>query len=348
MQKFHTVIVGGGPGGLACADLLARHGREVLVLERRGGIGPKVCAGGIPCATLPPEIPPDLLEKTFFSQEIFSNWQRATMHDSRPMLCTVDRSRLGRWLAARARAAGAEIRTDAPVLAIGEKIVHSRNESFGYDFLVGADGSNSMVRRHLGLPTRHWGVGINFQVPGEFHHMEWHLNSDLFGPGYAWIFPHRHTASVGVYTGGKAGSTARLLEAFRLWAEARGVPLGSLPPRAARVNFDFRGWRFGNRFLVGDAAGLASGLTGEGICSAMVSGEEAARAILDAGHDTERIRHLLKNHRRHARILAMAASGRLRGKLILETLLLALRAGIIHHRELEMTPARPPLTRNPS
>ena len=48
MKNFHTVIVGGGPGGLACATLLARQGKEVLVLERNSAIGPKVCAGGIP------------------------------------------------------------------------------------------------------------------------------------------------------------------------------------------------------------------------------------------------------------------------------------------------------------
>ena len=43
----NAVIVGAGPGGLACARLLAEHGLDVLVLERKKEAGPKVCGGGI-------------------------------------------------------------------------------------------------------------------------------------------------------------------------------------------------------------------------------------------------------------------------------------------------------------
>ena len=35
MQSFSVVIVGAGPGGLACARILAEHGLDVLVLERK-------------------------------------------------------------------------------------------------------------------------------------------------------------------------------------------------------------------------------------------------------------------------------------------------------------------------
>jgi flavin-dependent dehydrogenase len=46
-----------------------------------------------------------------------------------------------------------------------------------------------------------------------------------------------------------------------------------------RGNADFRGWKFGNIFLVGDAAGLLNPVTTEGIYYAVKSGEGVAKFI---------------------------------------------------------------------
>ena len=55
------LIIGAGPGGLACAKVLAEQGRKVLVLERRQEIGPKVCAGGITWDGLIRLVPEELI-----------------------------------------------------------------------------------------------------------------------------------------------------------------------------------------------------------------------------------------------------------------------------------------------
>ncbi|MGV1098307.1 NAD(P)/FAD-dependent oxidoreductase [Thiovibrio sp. JS02] len=344
MKNYHTVIVGAGPAGLACATSLARHGKEVLVLERNARIGPKVCAGGIPSATLTLGVPAEILERAFTSQRILSNWQKTTIRDDKPMVCTVDRGRLGRWMAQKAAATGVTIKTDTPTTGMDEKKVYTRAGEFGYDFLVGADGSGSMVRRRLGIATRRCGVGIHFQIPGNYQAMEWHLDTKLFGNGYAWIFPHRDTASIGVYDGGGKSKPGALLNSLRRWAARFDISLPSHQPRAALVNFDYQGFRFDNRFLVGDAAGLASGLTGEGIYSAILSGEEAARSILDKDYECAPLAELIAKQRRHSRILELASGSRFGGRLILESLILALRAGLIDYHELEMG-LHPPQTR---
>ncbi|MFZ5773932.1 MAG: NAD(P)/FAD-dependent oxidoreductase [Thermodesulfobacteriota bacterium] len=340
MQQFHTVIVGAGPGGLACATLLARAGKEVLVLERNNAIGPKVCAGGIPCGGTPEGLPASLFERTFTTQHIFSNWQRTVLREERPMIRTVDRGRLGRWMMEQALEAGVTIRTGILATTIGDNTVRAKDEEFGFRYLVGADGSSSLVRRSLGLDSLRIGVGINYMVPGDFPRMEWHLDTDLFGNGYAWIFPHRDSASIGVYASRGNIRPALLLGSLHSWAERRGVELKSRQPHAALINFDYRGWRFGNRFLVGDAAGLASGLTGEGIHSALVSGMEVARTILNERHQPESLAKLIRRHRQHALVLRLASGGGLRCKLLLETLVLALRAKLIQASSLEMGPGR--------
>lgn len=337
MKKFHTVIVGGGPGGLACATLLALQGKAVLVLERNSSIGPKVCAGGIPSLAQGLGFPEDLWERSFTSQHISSNWQHAVIRDAGPIIRTVDRGRLGRWMAEKAVAAGVTIAGNTLVLKVEEDRVHTRNgEEFGFSFLVGADGSSSLVRRQLGIPTEQIGVGINYQVPGNFPEMQWHLNTDLFGNGYAWVFPHQDTASIGVYARRSTSKPGPLLNSLHQWAARHGLELKSRQPQAALINSDFRGWRFGNRFLVGDAAGLASGLTGEGIYSAIVSGEEVARTILDPGYESKKMDRIIERHRRHSRILDFASGSKLGGKLVLEGLIFCLRAGLIPFSALEM------------
>jgi len=337
MKKFHTVIVGGGPGGLACATLLARQGKDVLVLERNSAIGPKVCAGGIPAAAQGLGFPDTLWERSFTRQHISSNWQHTVIQDAEPIIRTVDRGRLGRWMAERAQAAGVSIATSSLVLNIsGDRLQTKRGEEFGFSFLVGADGSSSLVRRQMGIPTEKMGVGINYQIAGDFPEMQWHLNTDLFGNGYAWIFPHQDTASIGVYARRSTGKPGMLLNSLHQWAAGHGHELKSRQPQAALINFDFRGWRFNNRFLIGDAAGLASGLTGEGIYSAIVSGEEAARTILDKGYESKKMNQLIKKHQQHARILDLASGGKLTGKLILETMVFCLRTGLIPFTALEM------------
>jgi geranylgeranyl reductase len=337
MKKFHTVIVGGGPGGLACATLLAREGKEVLLLERNKTIGPKVCAGGIPATSLPLDFPEGLWERSFTRQHIRSNWQDTALQDDAPIIRTVNRARLGRWMAERAVAAGVSIATNALVQNISEDRVLVRGgDEFGYDFLVGADGSSSLVRRYLGIPAEQTGIGIHYQVKGNFPELQWHLNTDLFGQGYAWIFPHRDTASIGVYARRTASNPGILLNGLHQWGARRTLELKSRQPQAALINFDFRGWRFNNRFLIGDAAGLASGLTGEGISAAIVSGEEAGRTILESSYESRRMSQLIKRHHQHTRLLNLLPGGKLAGKLVAESMIFCLRTGLIPFRALEM------------
>ncbi|MFZ5771624.1 MAG: NAD(P)/FAD-dependent oxidoreductase [Thermodesulfobacteriota bacterium] len=335
-HHFHTIIVGAGPGGLACAAVLAREGIDVLVLERRRRIGAKVCAGGVTWSGLARHLPDELIEKPFSSQYIRTGRQQTVISSPEPIISTINRENLGQWMAAQAARAGAAIRTGTQVTAITANEVLTSAGRFTYDFLVGADGSNSLVRRFLRIPVAHLGAGMQYLVPGHFDEMVWHLDPDRFATGYAWIFPHRNLASVGAYVN-RADMPPRLLQQkLHHWMAEHGMNMAGLKAEAATINFDFRGFHFGNRFLVGDAAGLASGLTGEGIYSAVCSGEAAARTIIDPGHQDAKLARLIKKHRQHSRLLRLCGANRQFAKIILESLVAALRAKIIHFSALEM------------
>lgn len=336
MKTFHTIVIGGGPGGLACATILAKQGKEVLLLERNQRIGTKVCAGGIPRIAFSQSMPQDLIEKSFITQKIRSNWQTVTISSPKPIINTVNRGNLGQWMLQEAQQAGATIQSGTRVKEITEHYISTNEEQFGYRHLVGADGSSSLVRRYLNIDSNHVGTGINYQVPGNFDKMEWHLDTDLFNSGYAWIFPHRDSASIGAYASHAGLDPKTLQEKLHLWAVKCGISLNNTKPQAALINFDYQGWKFNNKFLVGDAAGLASGLTGEGIYPAILSGKTVAKTIINPAYEPSKLNRLIQNHQKHKRLLLKISKNKTLCKVIMEILIVGLRLGIFHFSDLEM------------
>ena len=117
-ERVEVLIVGGGPGGLACAADLAAGGARVLLVERKPAIGPKVCAGGITWNGLIREVPETLIEAAFPEQHIVTGRQRTVVAEENPIVATVNRERLGQWMAQQAATAGADLRTGCRVLRL--------------------------------------------------------------------------------------------------------------------------------------------------------------------------------------------------------------------------------------
>jgi menaquinone-9 beta-reductase len=341
-MKYDVIIVGAGPGGLACAAVAATAGLKTLVVERREQVGAKVCAGGITWNGLMQRVPVDLAERLFPVQHLHTPLQRAIITATTPIIATVDRRKLGQHMAAKAIAAGAELRLGYRLIAVDGEIITCQRVSTGQrerlfcTFLVGADGAASLVRRSLGISVQSMGIGINYQLPGEYPQMQWHLDPRRFGSGYAWVFPHRHSASIGAYVDGRYMSARSLKNNLLAWGSANGYPLHRYRASAEVINFDYRGHRFGNTFLIGDAAGLASGLTGEGIYSAIVSGEAVADILAGRESGSDHFTRLLCNHGRHRRILTLLNHSPGLAACFGELATLALRTGCMSFNAIEM------------
>jgi geranylgeranyl reductase len=215
---------------------------------------------------------------------------------SRPFsIHTVDRQALGQWQLDKAQEAGAIVRTRAEVTGMGkDSVAVNGRERIKFSSLVGADGSSSLVRRHLGIPTKDMGMAIQYIVPGDAHsELQIFFDAKLFGTWYAWIFPHKGFASIGCGSDPRIIPAGTLRRNFGEWLEREGIDCSNGRYEGFPINFDYRGHAFGNVFLAGDAAGLASGLTGEGMHQALVSGEEVAMSIMDRGHRPEMLNRLL-------------------------------------------------------
>ncbi len=88
------------------------------------------------------------------------------------------------------------------------------------------------------------------------------------------------------------------------WLKEHNVDLTDAKYEEWTINYDCQKFEYGNIFLVGDAAGFTSGLTGEGIYFAMVSGIEAAKKIINPGYKLNGIKTILQIKRNHERLLS--------------------------------------------
>jgi len=293
-DKYNVIIVGAGPAGLSCAEVLAKDGKSVLVLEKNNEVGPKICAGGL-TAKVEEEKLLSLqdVDKIFYSIKLHFSKICKKVIESSPIVTTIDRGKLGKIILEKAVKSGAEIETGVEVKKIKENSIIANGREIKYDYLVGADGSNSLVRKFLGIKTEKILITLQYTIPQKiqkFEKMEYFFDSKIFN-GYFWIFPHKNCTMIGCgyYPQNIRNNSFNLKSAFEKWLKDRQIKTDGFKMESFPINFDYQGYQFGNKFLIGDAGGFASGLTGEGIYFAMVSGKEVARKIIDSQYNCPKI-----------------------------------------------------------
>jgi geranylgeranyl reductase len=311
-ESVEHVVVGAGPAGLRAAQVLAERGREVLVLERNVEVGPKTCAGGLTVDAVRELAALGLPADVGVSHVIHGSWRGEgpfPIESPRAVVRTVPRRVLGALQASWTRAAGAEIRTGVAASAFdfGARTLEAGGRRVRWRHLIAADGSTSGVRRALALPTPRAYFAAEFNVRGAHRpEMVIAFDSRALASGYYWVFPHGDYVSVGAGAHKRAVPPGAMRAYIRARAESSGMTIGDTPFEGATIEVAFAGLhpRDGVH-LVGDAAGVASGLTAEGIYPALVSGEEVARRILDPSYPEPKMAAWLGRKARHDRLGAL-------------------------------------------
>jgi len=303
-KSYKTIIVGAGPGGLRCAKILAEKGEDFILLERNSEIKRKICTGlwGLSKKTKHMKIPNYLLENKFNKVIVSTPYQKYELKLKKPYLAILNRKKLGGWMLKEAEKAGAKISFSSPVTKIGKNFVVSNNKKIYFDYLVGADGSNSIIRKFLKKPFKKI-IAIQYWLKHKTKIPEFHLDAAKFGPWYAWITPRGDLTSVGTGAESKVIPFNKLKKNLDKFCKERKIDISQVQLEGHPINFVYSGHKFGNKFLVGDAGGFASGLLGEGIYFAMASGEDVAKTIVNKKHKPNLIEEVLDIKRTHELML---------------------------------------------
>lgn len=299
-MHYDAIVAGAGPAGSAAAALLAREGLSILLLEKSKHPRHKSCGGGL-SARLLPFLDSDVgqvIDETVYHTAFQYRKKQATFSSKRPVAYLVRRRRFDAYLAGKARAAGAELREESPLLQwreVPEGVeVESRAGRDTASFLIAADGARSRIARQL-YPDwkKEFAFSIEAERPFSPSGARKTVFIDLTVPkGYGWLFPKGDEAAIGIAGfRGKEKKPHRLYEQFlsrNLLAEE-----GPLPPHGCVLPI-YRPSPFslvkGRVLLTGDAGALVDPLFGEGIYYAVRSGQMAANAVARALGKGEPIR----------------------------------------------------------
>ena len=336
MQSYDVIIAGAGPSGIRCAEILGAKGLQVLLLEKKSEAGEKVCAGGITRKGFElMKIPDAIIERKVVEVGLHSPRLSNVKKLPAPIMYTVDRRKFAAWQLERLKGKGVEYRTQAAVTAVNRtSVIVNSDEEIGFRFLVGADGPNSFVRRHLALPAEKVLATVQYLIPAENipPRMDIFLNAKYFHSWYAWSFPHNDHYAVGACCDPAHLSGKALRQNFNTWLREKGYETGDAKYQSYPISYDYRGLQFGNIFLAGEAAGLASGLTGEGIYQSLVSGEEVAHRILNEPDPKGAFRFIKKYNDIQHRFLRFSI-GIGPGRYVLaDLLILAMRNGWVNRK----------------
>ncbi len=292
-----AVVAGAGPAGLSAAEAIARRGRSVVVLEQSHEIGsPTRTSGGSFIDELSALGIPEHLYHPI-SRVIFrSRANQARFDFADPALCVIDVRGVFQFLAERAIAAGASVRLAtaavAPLIENGiVRGVRTRDGEIRCDLLIDATGYRSVLLKQAGLARgfRRFGVGAEYDLYAprcDQSEVILAVGDQVAPSGYAWIFPwgrNRVRAGVGIIHPDSAANPADYLDRFVAsvpsLANAQPVEFhtGLIPSEPFAKAFA------GDGILgVGDAAGHASSLLGEGIRWAIYAGQMAGEIAADA------------------------------------------------------------------
>ena len=320
MKHYDLLIVGAGPAGSFAADLLAKGGASVALFDGRPEGEPKACGGGVTAKALKawPQLL-NAVGRTIHELDLYSPSSKKLHLELEEPFAIYSRIAFDCYLRDRARDAGAHVISTKISARKIERAEHgwrlksdSGNEWQG-SLLIAADGANSGIAKMLAgkLPPSDMEVAFGYRAPLPSNGTAPTVVAFLPGwVGYAWAFPRPDHISFGIATTQDAfehepldellwrfmigyyhqseGAKVNFWEDTDTTATARiRAHLDSTAERyAARIpglaaeTWDQRTTCGDDWALLGDAAGFADPVTGEGIYYALRSAELLAQAYL--------------------------------------------------------------------
>ena len=306
-----VIVIGGGPVGSYVARKLAGVGYDVLVLEKRKGLGEPVCCTGIISQNCFDtfNIDSNLILRKANSARIFSpTGKLIRLCRRKNQACIIDRAAFDSSMVERAGAAGARYlfnnTAENVEIEIDRIVVKTSGNSDKLEYearvVVIATGFGSKLIGRVGL-GRYGDVVVGAQVEvgnPSIDEIEVYMGSEVAPGFFAWLVPTSpQKALVGLLSRYNPKEYLKKLLTSLGTEEKIHYDGGKIDCRGITIKPPVR--TYGRRLIVvGDAAGQVKPTTGGGIYFGLLSAEIAARNMITALEKNDLSAKRLSNYQR--------------------------------------------------
>ena len=279
MVQVKVLIAGAGPAGCTCGLLLNQQGIDCMLIDRAVFPRDKICGGGLTprsyrlLSHLFPTFHYDYncvnrLKLLLEGEQIFD------LHMNQE-LRIVKRHEFDAQLLEEYRNSGGLFVNDA-LIAIEERedgiiVTLKSGRQVACDYLVGADGANSRVRKYLNPQSDHGLLWMEQYGPKSRDGAIVINLSRQYDQGYYYLFPNE---TYDVQGFGNNGTTP---QSFRKVLNGMGCPDLKAKGSYIPVGIDYP--LHDHIILIGDAGGFPNRVTYEGLYYAFLTAYHAAEAI---------------------------------------------------------------------
>jgi digeranylgeranylglycerophospholipid reductase len=283
MEEYDVAVIGASVAGSRIANLVSKKGYNVLLIEEHKNIGlPLQCTGLVSFRLLEllPNLPKSVIINKVKSARFFSpNGNCLELKPKYPVY-VIDRTALDRFLFNRAKN-NVETR-------IGEKFesfrqmkdcvkIKTNKGIYASKILIGADGSNSTVRKQMKIEQKKSLLGLQTRIKGGFDpdSVELWFGSKICPDFFAWVVPeNENIARIGLAT------NKNLVKFYNNFLKKR-IGYVKRPDVAGRISYGLIDRTSEDRIMIaGDAAFQVKPFSGGGIIYGLIASEICADACM--------------------------------------------------------------------
>ena len=301
MDQVKVLIAGAGPAGATCGLLLKKRGIDCMLIDRADFPRDKICGGGLTPRSyhlLSSLLPEFHYEYNSVNRLILKleGKQIFDLHMNRELRIVKRRDFDALLLKEYQKNGGTfvnEALTDIEERD-GKVIVTLKSgRQVACDYLVGADGANSRVRKYLAPQSSHGLLWMEQYSPKTPDNAIVINVSNQYHQGYYYVFPNE------AYDVQGFGDHSTTPQSFRKVLDDMGCP--NLKAKGAYIPNSIDYPLHDRIILIGDAGGFPNRLSFEGLYYAFLTASHAAEAISTGRPFGEVARQVFSNKKKEER-----------------------------------------------
>ncbi len=276
-MRFDAAIVGGGAAGSMLAWKLAEKGWKVIIFERRGEAGGKVCGGLVSHRVIKFSGTEAVMKEIKGARVVFPGGKELIIGGDKTHAYVLERDEFDREMMEKAMAAGAEyMKFDVKRIKNGRI---EGMENIKFDYIVGADGAKSTIAKHYNMGEVELIKAIQGYWDGggrDDDYVTIYFDNRISPGFFSWTIPDGEKLRVGLGSmKGKMKERLHMLEK-RMGLEIKKARGGVIPVGMRKFYRE-------NVALIGDAAGQVKATSGGGLYAITVAASSLSETFPDFG-----------------------------------------------------------------